>query len=107
GCVFTEKDGEYTIDAAATKKKRKQIRKERLKRSVPTKEWMQEEKQNILKKDASNQVQLMYAESFALSEKFTDQFKEFWGINDDWMIYEEDLKVSQLGRHINRSKTNE
>ncbi|MEI3613941.1 hydantoinase B/oxoprolinase family protein [Pseudogracilibacillus sp. SO30301A] len=106
GCAFTEKDGEYTIDVKATEEKRKQIRKERLERSVPTKEWMEDEKQSILQKDASKQVQLMYAESFALSEKFTDEFKEFWNIDNDWMIYEDDLNVPKLGRHINRFKTN-
>ena len=65
---------------------------------------MKQEKQDILNKNASNQVQLMYAESFALSEKFTDEFKEFWDIEEDWMVYEDDLNVTQLGRHINRFK---
>src|SRR5690625_4303365 len=66
GCIFNEVNGEYKVDIQATEEKRKQIRKERLKQSVPTKEWMKQEKQDILNKNASNQVQLMYAESFAL-----------------------------------------
>lgn len=104
GCVFSEKDGEYTVDIVATAQKRVQIRKERLNRSVPTKEWMKTEKKNILDKEASLQVRHMYAQSFALSEQFTDEFKEFWGIDEDWMIYEDDLDVTRLGVHINRFK---
>ena len=35
----------------------------------------------------------MYADSFAFSEQFTDDFKEFWNIPEEWMVYEEDLNV--------------
>lgn len=105
GCVFTKEKGEYVIDLAGTKKKRQKIRAERLSRSIPTKDWMKEEKKKIVAKDASKQVRLMYAESFALSKQFTDQFTSFWGLNEkDWMIYEEDLDVTSLGVHINRFK---
>lgn len=102
GCIFNESNGEYTVDLEKTKEKRKEIRQERLDRSVPAKEWMKEEKKNILAKKASKPVQLMYAESFALSEQFTDQFKDFWDIDEDWMIHEKDLDVTKLGVHINR-----
>src|SRR5699024_2329312 len=104
GCVFDEKDGEYVVNLAKTKRKREQIRKDRLKRSVPTKEWMKQEKKYIENKDASNQVKLMYAESFALSEKFTDEFKDFWGLDKEWMVFEDELNATKLGRHINRFK---
>ena len=46
----------------------------------------------------------MYAQSFALSEKFTNEFKDFWNIPEEWMIYEDDLGVPTLGSHINRFK---
>lgn len=104
GCVFTEVNGTYTVDVEATEKKRTEIRKERLKRSMPTKEWLKKEKKSILDQKASLQVRNMYAESFALSEKFTNEFKEFWDLPDDWMIYEEDLNMPKLGKHINRFK---
>lgn len=102
GVVFEEKDGEYIVDEKATVEKRQAIKRERLSRSVPTKVWMKQERENIIKKKASEQVQVMFAESFALSEKFTDEFKEFWSLDDDWMVYEEDYNVTRLGRHINR-----
>src|SRR5699024_2944527 len=104
GCIFNEVNGEYKVDIQATEEKRKQIRKERLKQSVPTKELMKQEKQDITNKNASNQDQLMNAESFALNEKITNEFKEFWDIEDDLMVYEDDLNVTQRRHHINRFK---
>jgi acetone carboxylase, alpha subunit len=104
GCVFTEEKGVYTLDAKGTEEKRKEIRKQRLDRSVPTKEWMKGERTKILNEDAALQVKHMYAQSFALSEKFTDEFKGFWDILEEWMIYEDDLGVPTLGAHINRFK---
>lgn len=104
GCVFTKEKGEYVIDLAGTEKKRKEIRADRLSRSMPTKEWMKEEKKNIVAKDASKQVRHMYAQSFALSKEFTDQFTSFWDLDDEWMIYEDDLDVTRLGVHIDRFK---
>lgn len=104
GCVFTEENGIYTVDLQATEQNRKQIRQKRLERSVPTKEWMEDERTRIMNEDAQIQVKHMYAESFALSEKFTDDFKGFWNLPEEWMIYEDDLGVPTLGSHINRFK---
>lgn len=104
GCVFTEENGIFTVDLDATDKKRKQIRKERLERSVPTKEWMKTEREKIMKKEAALPVKHMFAESFALSEAFTNEFKSFWNLPEEWMIYEDELGVSKLGSHINRFK---
>ena len=44
GGVFKEEKGEYTADLRAKEEKRKKIRKERLNRSDPTKEWMNRER---------------------------------------------------------------
>lgn len=104
GCVLVEKDGEYTVDQQKTEEKRKQIRTERLQRSNPTKEWMKKEQKKISDEQAAEPVKNMYAQSFALSEQFTDEFKGFWDLDDDWMIYEDDLSVTRLGVHINRFK---
>ena len=104
GCVFEEKDGEYVVDINATENRRKEIKQERLDRSMPAQDWMKEEKKAIIDKEASQQVQVMFAESFALSEKFTDEFKSFWDLPEEWMVHEEDYGVTRLGRHINRFK---
>lgn len=104
GCVFTEADGTYRVDVEATLEKRRQIRQDRLKRSVPTAEWLANERESVVAQNASLQVKNMYAQSFALSEKFTNEFKKFWGLGEEWMINEDDLDVTKLGIHINRLK---
>lgn len=98
GAVFTQDArGAYTVDAAKTQARRTEMRKERLARALPTREWMKEERERILNRDASTQVQHMFATSFSLSEKFTKQFKDFWSLPDDWELREEDLGVPTYG----------
>ncbi len=98
GAVFTQSaQGVFTVDAAKTAARRAEIRKERLARALPTREWMKEERERILNKHAATQVQHMFATSFALSEKFTREFKEFWNLPADWQLLEEELGVPSYG----------
>jgi acetone carboxylase alpha subunit len=98
GAVFSkDAKGVFTVDAAKTQARRGQIRKERLARALPTREWMKEERERIINKHASVQVQHMFATSFALSEKFTREFKEFWSLPEDWQLLEEELGVPTYG----------
>ena len=85
------------VDEAATRARRAEIRKERLARALPTREWMKEERQRIIDKHASVQVRHMFATSFALSEKFTKEFKEFWNLPAGWELREEELDVPTYG----------
>lgn len=104
GCVLISSDGEYKVDHEKSILKRKKIREDRLNRSNPVQKWMEVEKKKIIDEKAIEPVRNMYAQSFALSKKFTDEFKEFWNLPNDWMIYEDDLNVTKLGVHINRFK---
>ena len=98
GAVFTEDaKGVFTVDVAKTTDRRTKMRAERLARSLPTHEWMKEERERILNKHAAVQVQHMFATSFALSEKFTRHFKAFWNLPDDWQLLEEELGVPSYG----------
>ncbi|HQX05682.1 MAG TPA: hydantoinase B/oxoprolinase family protein [Zoogloea sp.] len=98
GAVFTQDaKGVFTVDPARTQARRAEIRKERLARALPTREWMKEERERILNKHAAVQVQHMFATSFALSEKFTQQFKDFWNLPADWQVLEEELGVPTYG----------
>jgi acetone carboxylase alpha subunit len=45
---------------------------------------MKEERERILAKQASPQVQHMFATSFGLSKKFTQQFRDFWDLPASW-----------------------
>jgi acetone carboxylase alpha subunit len=98
GAVATrDANGVWSVDAKQTALQRLAIRRERLARSIPTQEWMKEERERILTKNASVQVQHMFATSFALSQKFERQFREFWTLPEAWTLKEEDLGVPSYG----------
>lgn len=104
GAVFTrDEKGTYHVDAAKTEERRRQIRQERLRRGRPVKEWMAEERQRILAKEASVQVRHMYAGSFALSPKFLAEFRSFWNLPEDWIVREEELEVPTFGTRLKLS----
>jgi acetone carboxylase alpha subunit len=54
GAVVISQDakGVWSVDAAKTKARRAEFRKERIARSVPTREWMKEERARIISKHA-------------------------------------------------------
>jgi acetone carboxylase alpha subunit len=89
--------GVWHVDAAATAQRRAEIRKERIARAQPTRDWMSKERERILRKDASVQVQHMYATSFGLSAKFLDSFRKFWSLPPEWTIDETALGVPSYG----------
>ncbi|UCV24118.1 hydantoinase B/oxoprolinase family protein [Ferribacterium limneticum] len=98
GAVFTQDaKGVFSIDADLTRQRRTEIRKERLARALPTREWMKEERERIINKHAAVQVQHMFATSFGLSEKFTKEFKDFWSLPADWELLEDELGVPTYG----------
>lgn len=90
-------DGLVVVDEAATKAARADIRKARLAKSVPTREWMKGEREKILAKDAGTQVQQMFAASFKLGPKFEQQFRSFWDLPESWVLNEEDIGVPTYG----------
>jgi acetone carboxylase alpha subunit len=98
GAVFTQDaKGVFSVDAELTRQRRTEIRKERLARALPTREWMKEERERIINKHAAVQVQHMFATSFGLSEKFTKEFKDFWSLPADWQLLEDELGVPTYG----------
>lgn len=95
--IAQDAKGVWAVDADKTKTRRAEIRKERLARSVPTREWMKEERARILGKHASQAVRHMFSTSFALSAKFTNDFKTFWSLPTDWELPESELGVPSYG----------
>jgi acetone carboxylase, alpha subunit len=87
----------WEVDVEKTAVRRKQVRKERIARAVPTREWMKEERARILTKHASIQVRHMFATSFDLSDKFKNEFKAFWDLPDAWELPESELGVPSFG----------
>ncbi len=98
GVVYTvDKEGTYHVDSAKTTAAQAKIKEDRKKRSVPVKEWMKTERQNILDNKASPQVKQMYASSFALSEPFLNEFKTFWDLPADYNLLESSLGIPMYG----------
>lgn len=98
GVVLSQdKDRAWKVNLVKTATRRKEIRKERIAKAVPTREWMREERARILTKSASVQVRHMFATSFDLSAKFKNEFKAFWNLPADWELPESELGVPSFG----------
>lgn len=91
-------DGQFEADDAGTEALRAQIRKDRLAKAVPVKEWMAKERERILAKDAGIHVQQMFAASFKLGPRFEESFRKFWDLPTDWQLLEADLPIPSYGR---------
>ncbi len=90
-------DDQYVVDVPATDAARKRIRKERIAKSVPTREWMKGEREKILAKDSGTQVRQMFAASFKLGPRFEEQFRAFWDIPESWVLTEEEIGIPIYG----------
>ena len=77
--------GEWHLDAGATDAKRREMRRQRLERSMSVEEWMAQTKPKVEKMDYIYPVRRMYAESSELSEKWRREYNAFWGLPVDWM----------------------
>lgn len=86
------------VDAKATQALRAQIRKDRIAKSVPTKEWMKGERQ-ILAKDAATQVRQMLAASYHPGRRFEQQFRSFWDQPESWSLSESEIVPAYGSRH--------
>jgi N-methylhydantoinase B len=71
-------------DPQATERKRAEIREQRGRKAVPVREWMQRERQRVLERDMIEPIQVMYAESMRLSERWAREFREFWDLPQDF-----------------------
>jgi acetone carboxylase alpha subunit len=86
-CVKTsydEKEKQWSADDAGTEELRKAKRKERLSRGVPAKEWWQKARQRVVDRKLDHQIVEMYQSSMRLSESFTQEYKDFWALPDDY-----------------------
>lgn len=77
-------DGTWTADAEGTRRRREEIRQERLARCVSVEDWMKSQKSRVENQEFIEPVRKMYRESADLSPSWNDDYKAFWGLNDDW-----------------------
>jgi hypothetical protein len=72
-------DGDlYVLNPERTAERREQIKKERLTRAVPTKEFLARERKKVAAGDFAPIVKEMYNDSFNNSPRFLREYREFW-----------------------------
>lgn len=79
-------DGKYVLDAAATARRRAEIRKERLARSVPVEEWIEAERPRVERGDYIEAVRDMYRSSMSLSQRWAGKYRRFWKLPAEWAL---------------------
>ncbi len=82
-------DGKWTADLAATEARREEIRKQRLERSVPVSEWLEQQRPRVARMDFSKQTRKMFRESLGLSTWWAEAFRDFWKLPGDWTFPED------------------
>ena len=71
-------------DASATQARREELRRARLDRAVPAREWWGRERERILAGEISHPLRVMYAESMKLSPRWAAEYRGFWDLPEDF-----------------------
>jgi acetone carboxylase alpha subunit len=75
-------NGSWVVDESRTAAARAEMKKKRLKRAVPSSEYREKERKNLLEGKLAPIVKEMYNDSFKKSPRFLAQFKQFWNLPD-------------------------
>ncbi|MGQ9722699.1 MAG: hypothetical protein ACUVXA_15420 [Candidatus Jordarchaeum sp.] len=81
-----ENTGKWKVNKEKTEQKRKELREERGRKAIPVKEWIEKTRPRILAKEVCQEIREMYNDSFQLSERWGKEFKEFWGLPEDFLF---------------------
>jgi hypothetical protein len=77
--------GEWTVDQAATTRKRDEMRAARKKRGVPFREWWKAERKRVLaRENMASAVREMWRTSMTLSPDYAADIRAFWKLPDDF-----------------------
>jgi N-methylhydantoinase B len=82
--VTLDEDGE--AETAACEARRVEMRRERLERAVPVREWWRRERERVAAQDLIEPVKVCYAESMRLSARFAAEFRGFWDLPEDFQV---------------------
>ena len=75
----------WSVDEAATEKRRAEIREERKRRAVPFKQWWSQEKQKVAARENMDPAVLtMWRTSMELSPDYGAELRAFWDLPDDF-----------------------
>jgi hypothetical protein len=76
---------EWKLDQAATEKQRAKIRKQRIEKAVPFKDWWSKEKQKVASKENMDPAVLtMWSTSMELTPEYGDELRAFWNLPADF-----------------------
>jgi acetone carboxylase gamma subunit len=95
GVVLNE-GGEPNIEA--TGRRREELRRARLKRSVPVREWWKAHRERILAGEISHPLRVMYAESMKLSPRWAAEYRGFWDLPEDFEFEDAETPTIQIER---------
>ncbi|MEE8474753.1 MAG: hydantoinase B/oxoprolinase family protein, partial [Myxococcota bacterium] len=85
GVVTSKPNGAYVADAAKTSKKREKIRKQRIERAIPFKDWWEKEREKVQAQEGMDPAVIrMWAGSMELSPKYAEELRRFWNLPEDF-----------------------
>jgi len=76
---------EWSLDEAATERRRAEVREQRKQRSVPFREWWRQERERVMaKENMASAVTDMWRTSMELSPEYGRELRAFWRLPDDF-----------------------
>lgn len=85
--VKQESERDFSVDLAASEKRRQGIRAERKKKAVPFKQWWAEERKKVEARENMNEAVLeMWRSSMRLSPTYGDELRAFWKLPNDFVF---------------------
>ncbi len=87
GVVVASSDaGEFAVDLDATAARRQQIRGERLRRSVPARQYKEQARERLLAGDIPAPARALYRDVLAVSPGWAREFRSFWDLPEDFEV---------------------
>ncbi len=76
----TDESGDWKVDSAQSGKLRVRMRKARLARATPVKDWWRKERERIIGEKIKGETAEMYAECISRSEAWAGNYRGFWAL---------------------------
>jgi N-methylhydantoinase B len=85
-------------DPDATERRREELRRARLERAVPAREWWDAQRERILAGEISHPLRGMYAESMKLSPRWAAEYRGFWDLPEDFEFEDAETPTIEVAR---------
>jgi N-methylhydantoinase B/oxoprolinase/acetone carboxylase alpha subunit len=86
GVVLKCEGGKWIADLEATLRKRQAIKRERIAKAIPVKDFMEKERERILAKDLPEHVLRCFRDCMKISKRFKEEFYEFWNLEENFEL---------------------